>query len=137
TSVLLTGEFETVPGAPGVRLLTPLHMVEPMKEGSGMRTKSARRMREALLGIGFLFAASGLTAQGRLTVPEGSVIIVRTSSPIQSASAQVGQTFQTTVIDPVNLDGYTVIPAGSMIRGVMTFVQPASGNRAGVIEVNF
>ena len=102
-----------------------------------MRIKSARRIREALLGLGFLFAASGLAAQGRLTVPEGSVIIVRTSSPIQSASAQVGQTFQTTVIDPVNLDGYTVIPAGSMIRGVMTFVQPASGNRAGVIEVNF
>src|SRR5215470_13584044 len=102
-----------------------------------MQFKPMKRVREAALGLSFFIAASGLAAQGRLTLPEGSVIIVRTTMPIQSASASVGQTFETTVIDPVNVDGYTAIPAGSTIRGVMTFVQPASGNRAGVIEVNF
>jgi peptidoglycan hydrolase-like protein with peptidoglycan-binding domain len=84
-----------------------------------------------------LVTASGLTAQGRLVLPEGSVIIVRTTSPLQSASARTGQTFETVVIDTVGVDNYTVIPAGSRIRGVMTFVQPAARNRSGVIEVNF
>jgi peptidoglycan hydrolase-like protein with peptidoglycan-binding domain len=103
-----------------------------------MRSQIIRAMRGALWGAGLsLVTASGLTAQGRIVLPEGSVIIVRTTSPLQSASAQTGQTFETVVIDTVRVDDYTVIPAGSRIRGVMTFVQPAARNRSGVIEVNF
>ena len=84
-----------------------------------------------------LLAASGLAAQTRLVLPEGSVIIVRTSSPLESATAKVGQTFETAVADTVRVDNYTVIPAGSRIRGVVTFAQAADRQRSGVIEVNF
>src|SRR5687767_10252069 len=84
-----------------------------------------------------LFAASGLAAQTRLVLPEGSVIIVRTATAVQSANAQAGQTFSTVVIDTVRVDDYTVIPAGSRIRGVMSFVQPATRQQSGVIEVTF
>jgi peptidoglycan hydrolase-like protein with peptidoglycan-binding domain len=82
-------------------------------------------------------AASGLAAQGRIALPEGSVILVRTTAALQSASAQVGQTFETTVIETVGVDEFTVIPQGSRIRGTMTYVQPATRNRSGVIEVHF
>ena len=84
-----------------------------------------------------LLAVSGLSAQTRLVLPEGSVIIVRTSSPLESATAKVGQTFETVVADTVRVDNYTVIPAGSRIRGVVTFAQAADRQRSGVIEVNF
>lgn len=84
-----------------------------------------------------LLAMSGLSAQTRLVLPEGSVIIVRTSSPLESATAKVGQTFETVVVDTVRVDNYTVIPAASRIRGVVTFAQAADRQRSGVMEVNF
>jgi hypothetical protein len=70
-------------------------------------------------------------------LPEGSVIIVRTAAALESNTARVGQTFETIVSDTVRADDYTVIPAGSRIRGVVTFAQPADRQRSGVIEVNF
>ena len=84
-----------------------------------------------------LFAASALSAQTRLTLPEGSVFIVRTATPLESSTAQVGQAFGTFVTDTVRADNYTVIPAGSRIRGTITFVQPATRQQSGVIQVNF
>lgn len=84
-----------------------------------------------------LLASSGLAAQARTVLPEGSVIIVKTASALESATAKVGQTFETVVVDTVRIDNYTAIPAGSRIRGVVTFAQPADRQRSGVIEVNF
>jgi peptidoglycan hydrolase-like protein with peptidoglycan-binding domain len=99
------------------------------------------RTRSLTGGVWILFftllAVSGLAAQTRLVLPEGSVIIVRTSSPLESATAKVGQTFETVVADTVRVENYTVIPAGSRIRGVVTFAQAADRQRSGVIEVNF
>ncbi len=84
-----------------------------------------------------LFAASGLSAQARLTVPAGSVFIVRTATPLQSSTAQVGQTFGTFVTDTIRLDNYTVIPAGSRIRGTISYAKPATRQESGVIQVDF
>jgi peptidoglycan hydrolase-like protein with peptidoglycan-binding domain len=88
----------------------------------------------ALLALAVALPVAG---QGRLVLPQGSVIIVRTSSPLESANARVGQSFETVVADSIPIDGYTAIPAGSRIRGVVTFAQPADRQRSGVIEVNF
>jgi peptidoglycan hydrolase-like protein with peptidoglycan-binding domain len=84
-----------------------------------------------------LAVAFPVAGQGRLVLPQGSVIIVRTSSPLESANARVGQAFETVVADSIQIDGYTAIPAGSRIRGVVTFAQPADRQKSGVIEVNF
>lgn len=78
-----------------------------------------------------------LRAQSRVVLPEGTVILVRTTVPLESATARAGQTFETVVSDTVRLDGYTVIPAGSRIRGVVTFAQAADRQRSGVMQVNF
>jgi len=95
--------------------------------------------REVLRSLFFasLFAGPGLSAQTRVTLPAGSVIIVRTATALESSTAQSGQTFTTVVDDTVRVDNYTVIPAGTRIRGVITFAQPATRQQSGVIEVNF
>jgi hypothetical protein len=103
-----------------------------------MRSSRIKPLAGGLWTLVFtLLAVSGLSAQARLVLPEGSVIIVRTSSPLESSTAKVGQTFETVVADTVRVDNYTAIPAGSRIRGVVTFAQPADRQRSGVIEVNF
>jgi peptidoglycan hydrolase-like protein with peptidoglycan-binding domain len=76
-------------------------------------------------------------AQSRLVLPAGSVILVHTTAPLQSASAQTGQTFETTVDQSVGVDEYTIIPAGSRIRGQVTVARPATRQQSGVIEVVF
>ncbi|HEX7980092.1 MAG TPA: peptidoglycan-binding domain-containing protein [Gemmatimonadaceae bacterium] len=76
-------------------------------------------------------------AQSRLVLPAGSVILVRTTAPLQSASAQTGQSFETTVDQSVGVDEYTIIPAGSRIRGQITVARPATRQQSGVIEVVF
>jgi putative peptidoglycan binding protein len=103
-----------------------------------MRFERTKSMAGGMWTLSFtLLALSGLSAQTRIVLPEGSVIIVRTSSPLESATAKVGQTFETVVVDTVRVDNYTVIPAGSRIRGVLTFAQAADRQRSGVMEVNF
>ena len=84
-----------------------------------------------------LVVAQPVSAQGRRVLPEGTVILVSTRQPLESQTARVGQTFDTDVIDTLGVDGYTLIPAGSRIRGVITFVQPATRSQSGVIEVSF
>jgi len=99
------------------------------------RTAAARGFLGSLL-YGVL-SATALSGQGRIVLPEGSVVIVRTTTPLESSTAQPGQTFETIVSEEVAADEYAVIPAGSRIRGVVTFAQPADRQRSGVIEVNF
>jgi peptidoglycan hydrolase-like protein with peptidoglycan-binding domain len=88
-------------------------------------------MASALLAPG---AASG---QQRVLLPEGTVLTVTTDQRLNSASMTQGATFTTTVEDSVNVEGYTVIPAGSRIAGVVTFVRPATRNDSGVLGVEF
>jgi peptidoglycan hydrolase-like protein with peptidoglycan-binding domain len=103
-----------------------------------MRLSRTKSMAAGVWTLLFtLVAVTGLSAQTRIVLPEGTVIIVRTSSPLESATAKTDQTFETVVVDTVRVENYTVIPAGSRIRGVVTFAQPADRQRSGVIQVNF
>ena len=104
-------------------------------------TAVARRMGawSAALLLGFWSEAPAqlAPAQSRVVLPAGSVIVVRTASPLQSATAKVGETFETTVDESVGVDEYTIIPAGSRIRGQITVARPATRQQSGVIEVVF
>ena len=94
----------------------------------------------SLAAIGAAISVSAVTsgqAQGRIILPQNSVIIVRTTTALESGTLRQGQTFDTIVEDTVGIDGYTVIPEGSRIRGVVTYVQPATRSQSGVIEVDF
>jgi hypothetical protein len=95
-------------------------------------------IKQALFAVvAVLTAATAASAQTRVAVPAGSVILVRTNEPLVSNTAKVGQTFETTVVDLLSVNGYTVIPAGSKIRGVVSYVQPATRQRSGVMQVTF
>lgn len=103
-----------------------------------MQLRRKTLMMSGALGLmTMLAAAPALEAQNRLALPRGSVILVRTTSALQSSNARVGQTFETNVVDSVRINGYTVIPAGSRIRGIVKVVQPATRQQSGVIEVGF
>lgn len=87
----------------------------------------------ALAGI----AASTASAQSRVVLPAGTVVAVRTTTDLQSASARAGQSFETTVEGSIAADDYTVIPTGSRIRGTVTVARAATRQQSGVIEVVF
>lgn len=96
------------------------------------------RYRTAVWSFALAFvAASSASAQSRVVLPAGSVIIVRTTAPLQSASATTGQTFETDVVESIGVDEYTVIPAGSKIRGVISLATPATRQQSGVIDAVF
>jgi peptidoglycan hydrolase-like protein with peptidoglycan-binding domain len=90
-----------------------------------------------MLGAALALAAVSAASAQRVSLPAGTVIIVRTTEPLQSASAQTGQTFTTNVEESIGVDEYTVIPAGSRIRGVITTARAATRQQSGVIEVSF
>lgn len=103
-----------------------------------MHSISSGRSRGALSGIALAFiSATTALAQSRVVLPAGSVIIVRTATPLTSVSAKAGDVFETTVGESVGVDEYTVIPAGTRIRGVVKLATPATRQQSGVIDVVF
>ena len=85
-----------------------------------------------------MVTAPHLAAQQRMLIPEGTVLTVRTEAALSSTSAQVGQTFRTTLTEPLRMEGgYTVLPAGSVIQGVVTVARPATSHESGIIGVEF
>jgi len=66
----------------------------------------------------------------RVTVPSGAVIPVRLIDPIDSATAQVGDTFHATLDAPLAVDGDVVVPAHYDVEGHVVNAQ-ASGKFAG------
>jgi hypothetical protein len=54
-----------------------------------------------------------------LVIPEGTAITVRLQNAVSSGTAQTGDTFDATVASPIQVDGKTVVPAGSVARGTV------------------
>lgn len=96
-----------------------------------------RILSHAALGAAISLTAAQVSHAQRLVLPTNSVIIVRTTTALESSTARQGQTFETIVEDTVGVDNYTVIPEGSRIRGVISYVRPATRSESGVIEVDF
>ena len=84
-----------------------------------------------------LLTVSALNAQTRVTLPTGTVFLVRTDEALESANASNGQTFSATVTEDVSVNGYSLIPANSRVRGVVTYVQRATRAQSGVMQVAF
>ncbi|HEU5457010.1 MAG TPA: BON domain-containing protein [Terracidiphilus sp.] len=75
-------------------------------------------------------------AQGPVTVPEGTLIQVRTNEPVASKRAAPGEPIQFTVIRDVTLGGVLAIPRGATVYGVVEDVrQSRSGELGGSSEL--
>ena len=73
-----------------------------------------------------------------LEVPTGTEIDVRLQNSLNSGTAQVEDRFEGTTLVDLNVNGRTVIPAGSVMRGVVTAVEPATRtNRTARMTVSF
>ena len=71
-------------------------------------------------------------------VPSGTEIDVRLQNSLNSGTAQVEDRFEGTTLVDLNVNGRTAIPAGSIMRGVVTAVEPATRtNRTAKISVSF
>jgi hypothetical protein len=60
---------------------------------------------------------------GPVTIPQGTLIQVRTNEPVNSKRAQPGEPIQFTVIQDVTLGGALAIPRGATVHGVITDVK--------------
>jgi len=60
------------------------------------------------------------TATGPITVPEGTVVQLRTSEPVDSKRAKDGTPVEFTVIRDVAVGGMLAIPRGATMHGVVT-----------------
>ena len=90
--------------------------------------------RPAARGTG----TTGTTARGALEIPSGTEIDVRLGQNLNSGIAQVEDRFEATTLVDVNVSGRTAIPAGSVMRGVVTAVEPATRtNRTARMTVSF
>jgi hypothetical protein len=78
------------------------------------------------------------SSAGTVEIPSGTEIDARLQSPLNSGSAQVEDRFEATTLVDVSASGRVVIPAGSVMRGVVTAVEPATRtNRTAKMTVSF
>jgi len=98
----------------------------------------------ALLAV--LLLASGTSSvlaqtkrrPAKYIVPGNTIVRLRMNEKLTSKTAQVGQTFTTTVVTPVYVKGIEVFPAGAIVHGHVTHVERASRkSNAGSINVAF
>jgi hypothetical protein len=105
----------SVPAAPS----RPAAVNEPGRRGTAATTGAAR-------------------AANTVEVPAGTEMDVRLSNSLNSGVAQVEDRFEATTLVDLNIDGRTVIPAGSVARGVVTAVEPGTRtNRTARMTVSF
>ena len=79
------------------------------------------------------------TAGGAGTeIPVGTELDVRLQNTLNSGTAQVEDRFEATTLVDLNIDGRIVVPAGSLMRGVVSSVSPATRtNRRAEMTVSF
>jgi BON domain len=74
--------------------------------------------------------------RGPVTVPQGTLIQVRTNGPVDSKRAKGGEPIDFTVIQDVAFDGVLAIPRGATVHGVIAEVkQPEKGSLTGSHEL--
>jgi hypothetical protein len=71
-------------------------------------------------------------------IPAGTELDVRLSNLLSSGTAKVEDRFEATTLVDLVIDGRTLVPAGAVMRGVVSAVEPATRtNRTGRMTVSF
>ncbi len=75
-------------------------------------------------------------ASGPVTIPQGTLVYLRTTEPVDSKRAKDGEPVQFTVIQDVSIGGVLAIPRGATLHGVITDVKKVgAGSLAGSSEL--
>lgn len=109
--------------------------------------KSLARRTALLLAMAAMLAGTVLPLNAQTSkrkrvpmyrLPAEHVLRVRMNSKLSSKTANVGDTFTATVVDPVYAAGKLVIPASSTVTGRVSSVKRASRkSKAGALGVDF
>jgi hypothetical protein len=71
-------------------------------------------------------------------IPTGTELDVRLSNVLNSGTAKVEDRFEATTLVDLVIDGRTLVPAGAVMRGVVSAVEPATRtNRTAKMTVSF
>ncbi len=71
-------------------------------------------------------------------VPARTEFNVRLTSNLNSGTAKVEDRFEATTVQDLRINGLTIVPAGSVLRGIIATVQPATRtNRTAKMTLNF
>ncbi len=70
-------------------------------------------------------AKSTSETSSRLVVPSGTVLTVRLGETLSSKTSQPGQTFTASTVNPIEVDGKTVVPAGATATGTVVAAHAA------------
>jgi len=77
-------------------------------------------------------------AASAVTIPVGTLFDVRLQTPLGSGTSQVEDRFEATTVLDLTRDGRVVVPAGTVMRGVVAAVDKASrGDRKGSLTLTF
>jgi hypothetical protein len=83
-------------------------------------------------------ANTNTSARGMVEVPTGTELDVRLSNSLNSGTANVEDRFEATTLVDQTVDGRVAIPAGSVVRGVVTAVERGTRtNRTSRMTVSF
>jgi hypothetical protein len=82
-----------------------------------------------------LFATAAM--HGAAVVPDSTVLPVRLDAALSSRKTKPGQVITGRIMQDVPLPGDAKIPAGAMLAGQVTAVQPATGSDGGSISFRF
>jgi hypothetical protein len=83
-------------------------------------------------------STSSTSSNATSEVPVGTEFDVRLQATLDSGTAQVEDRFEATTMADILANGRTVIPAGSLVRGVVSAVEPATRtNRTARLTVSF
>jgi hypothetical protein len=75
---------------------------------------------------------------GEAEIPAATELDVRLQSALDSGTAHVEDRFDATTVADLIIDERTVVPAGSLVRGIVTAVEPGTRtNRTARMTVNF
>jgi hypothetical protein len=79
-----------------------------------------------------------LAAADTATIPTGTSIDLALQTGLDTRTAKVGDTFRATVVPPIHVDDYVVLPEGSVVVGKVELVRSIRhGELTGVIGVKF
>ena len=74
----------------------------------------------------------------RGSIPRGTQMTVRLTSRLRTDAVRVEDRFETVTTEDVVVDGRVVVPAGSIVRGIVASVQQATqGNRNAKLDLRF
>ena len=83
-------------------------------------------------------SARASVPRGYVEVPAGTELDARMQTALNSGTAQVEDRFEATTLVDLTADGRVAIPAGSVLRGVVSSVEPATRtNRTAKMTVTF